>query len=118
VTTADFNQVTKQLVGALAVSEEQFADLSGRVDGLSFRLDEVNKQTRAGIAASMALGGTMVVPDSNFSFNFNAAAYRGEGGFSGSVVARVASRVYVSGGVAGSTAKGSTGGRVGVAFGL
>ena len=96
VTTADFNQVTKQMVGALAVSDQQFADLSGQVDGLSFRLDEMNHQTRAGIAASMALGGTMVVPDSNVSINFNAAAYRGEGGFSGSVVARVAPRVYLS----------------------
>ena len=58
---------------------------SGRVDGLAFQLDDMNKQTRAGIAAAMALGGTMVVPDSNISFNLNAATYRGEEGFSGSV---------------------------------
>jgi hypothetical protein len=78
----------------------------------------MNKQTRAGIAAAMALGGTMVVPDSTVSLSFNAATYRGEEGFSGSVVARVAPRIYLSGGIAGSSAKGSTGGRVGVAFGL
>jgi hypothetical protein len=66
----------------------------------------------------MALGGTMVVPDSRVSLSFNAATYRGEEGFSGSIVARVAPKIYLSGGVAGSSAKGSTGGRVGVAFGL
>jgi hypothetical protein len=60
----------------------------------------------------------MVVPDSNVSISLNAATYRGQQGFAGSVVARVAPRVYVSGGVAGSSAKGSTGGRVGIAFGL
>jgi hypothetical protein len=111
-------QITKQLVSTLAVSDAQFAELEGRVDALDFRLDEMNEGTRGGIAAAMALGGTMVVPDSNISINFNAAPYRGEQGFSGTVAARVAPRVYVSAGVAGSTAKGSTGGRVGIAFGL
>jgi hypothetical protein len=117
-TAAALNKVSSQMVSALSVSDQQFADLSGRVDTLDFRLDAMNKQTRAGIAAAMALGGTMVVPDSNVSINFNAATYRGEQGFSGSVVARVAPKIYVSGGIAASTAKGSTGGRVGVAFGL
>ena len=41
-----------------------------------------------------------------------------EQGLAGSVVAKAAPAVYFSGGVAGSTAKGSTGGRVSVAFGL
>jgi hypothetical protein len=68
--------------------------------------------------SAMALGGTMVVPDSNVSITFNAATYRGEQGFSGSAVARLAARIFLSGGIAGATAKGSTGGRVGVAFGL
>jgi hypothetical protein len=65
-----------------------------------------------------SLGGTMVVPDSAISINLNAATYRGEQGFSGTIAARVAPRIYVSAGVAGSTAKKSTGGRVGIAFGL
>jgi hypothetical protein len=100
------------------VSDQQFGALEGRVDALEFRLEEMDEDTRGGIAAAMALGGTMVVPDSSISVSFNAATYRGEQGFSGTVAARVAPRVYVSAGVAGSSAKGSTGGRVGIAFGL
>ena len=66
----------------------------------------------------MALGGTMIVPDSSVSLSFNLATYRGEQGFSGAVAVRAAPRVYVSGGVVGSTVKGSTGGRIGVAIGF
>ncbi|MXO58417.1 hypothetical protein GRI89_09865, partial [Altererythrobacter salegens] len=111
-------QITKQLISTLAVTDAQFDALEEHVDALSFRLDEMNESTRGGIAAAMALSGTMVVPDSNLSVNFNAATYRGEQGFSGTIAARVAPRVYVSAGFAGSTAKKSTGGRVGVAFGI
>jgi hypothetical protein len=64
------------------------------------------------------LGGAVIVPDSKLSLSFNLATYRGEQGFSGAVVGRVSRRVYVSAGVAGSTAKGSTGARVGISFGL
>jgi trimeric autotransporter adhesin len=60
----------------------------------------------------------MVVPDSNVTVNFNLATYRGQQGFAGGVVARVGRRVYVNAGVAGSTVRGSTGGRVGVAIGF
>src|SRR3546814_12899704 len=66
----------------------------------------------------MAMDGTMIVPDSTVSVSFNLATYRGEQGFSGAAVLRLTPRVYVSGGIAGSTVKGSTGGRVGVAFGF
>ena len=72
----------------------------------------------AGIAAAMALGGALIVPDSNISVNFNLATYRGQQGFSGALIGRIAPKIYVTGGFAGSTRKGSTGGRVGIAFGL
>ncbi|MEP2736865.1 MAG: YadA C-terminal domain-containing protein, partial [Erythrobacter sp.] len=108
-----------------AVSDAQFDALSartstleGRIDNFDFRLDDLDESTRGGIAAAMALGGTMVVPDSTFSVSFNASTYRGEQGFAGSVTARVGDKVYINGGVTGSTAKKSTGGRVGVAFGF
>ena len=65
----------------------------------------------------MALGGTLLPPDTTFSVSFNLATYRGQQGFSGAAVARVTDQVWVSGGFAGSTVKGSTGGRVGVTFG-
>jgi hypothetical protein len=63
------------------------------------------------------LGGTMIVPDSTISAAFNIATYGGQG-FSGAIVARATPRIYISGGFAGSTIKGSTGGRVGVAVGF
>jgi autotransporter adhesin len=118
VSTAQLDSVRVSMIGALAVSDAQFGALSNRVDGLEFELGQVDHRTSAGIAAAMALGGTTIVPDSNLSVSFNAAAFRGEQGYSGSIVARVAPKIYVSGGIAGSSQKKSTGARVGVAFGL
>ena len=64
----------------------------------------------------MALGGTVMPPDSRFAISFNLATYRGEQGFSAAAVARVTDRIWVSGGIAGSTVGGSAGGRGGVTF--
>lgn len=89
-----------------------------RIDVLSASSDRRFRHANGGIAAVMAMGGTMIVPDSIVSMNFNLATFRGEQGFSGAVVVRAAPRAYLSGGFAGSTVKGSTGGRVGVAFGF
>ena len=72
----------------------------------------------AGIAAAMAMGGAVIVPDSNVSLNFNLSTYRGQQGFAGSIAGRVAPKIYITAGVAGSTRKGSTGGRVGMAIGF
>ena len=71
-----------------------------------------------GIAASMALGSAMVVPDKNLSVSLNAATYGGEQGFSGMLTGRVSDSVYVSAGVAGNTGDDKVGGQVGVAFGF
>lgn len=94
------------------------SELDTRIDALAGANDRRFRHANGGIATAMALGGTMIVLDSMVSVNFNLATYRGEQGFSGAVVVRAAPRVYVSGGFAGSTVKGSTGGRVGVAFGF
>lgn len=103
---------------ALGALDNGLSQLNGRVDLLELANDRGFRRANGGIAAAMALGGTMIVPDSGVSMSFNLATYRGEQGFSGAVVVRAAPRVYVSGGFAGSTVKGSTGGRVGVAFGF
>jgi trimeric autotransporter adhesin len=50
--------------------------------------------------------------------SFNLSTYRGEQGFSGSLIGKVSEKVYISGGIAGSTVKGSTGARIGFSFGL
>ncbi len=100
--------------GAVAIGDPNVSTGVGAVTAGGVGLHEAT----GGIAASVALGGMMVVPDSNVSINFNLATYRGEQGFAGGVVARVAPKVYISGGVAGSSVSGSTGGRVGIAFGF
>ena len=108
-----------------AASDAQFNALTNRVGALevglsnvNFRLDELSDSTSGGIAAAMAFGGTMIVPDSNLSVSLNASTYQGEQGFAGTLTARVTERVYISGGIAGSTSRDTTGGRVGVAFGF
>lgn len=103
---------------AFAAIDSNLSQLDTRIDALAGVSDRRFRQANGGIATAMALSGTMIVPDSMVSVNFNLATYRGEQGFSGAVVVRAAPRVYVSGGFAGSTVKGSTGGRVGVAFGF
>ncbi|MEW4449857.1 YadA-like family protein, partial [Qipengyuania sp. JC766] len=127
-TLARSNDTGLALPGAppiAAVTDAQFdalsgrvATLEGRVDQLDFQLQELDEFTRGGIAAAMAFGGTMIVPDSNVSVSLNASTFGGEQGFSGAVSARISPRIYVSAGVAGSTADDTTGGRVGVAFGF
>jgi trimeric autotransporter adhesin len=87
--------------------DDQLATLQRRADGAD-----------GGIAAAMAMGGMMVVPNSRVTLNFNLATYRGEQGFAGGVVGRLAPRIYVNAVVAGSSQKKSAGGRVGIAFGL
>ncbi len=93
-------------------------NLDTKVVNLQQQQDLQNRQANGGIAAAMALGGAMIVPDSTVSVNFNIATYRGEQGFAGNLTFRASERVYFNGGVVGSTVRGSTGGRVGVAFGF
>ncbi|WP_373476757.1 YadA-like family protein [Sphingorhabdus sp.] len=90
-----------------------FTNINADIDGLTRRA----RQADGGIAAAMALGGTLLIPDKALSVTFNLATYRGEQGFSGALVAQVKENIWISGGVAGSTVKRSTGGRVGISFG-
>lgn len=108
-TTADIANLQK----SVADLTSEFSNINTQIEGLGQRA----RQADGGIAAAMALGGTMLLPDTSVSVSFNLATYRGEQGFSGSVVARVRENVWISGGIGGSTVKRSTGGRVGVSFG-
>jgi hypothetical protein len=103
---------------AFAAVDEQLSLVDTRIDALSEATGRGFRQANGGIAAALALGGTMIVPDSTVSMSFNLATYRGQQGFAGVVAVRAAPKVFLSGGVTGSTVKGSTGGRVGVAFGF
>lgn len=98
----------------ISTLQDQVGGLQTSVSGLRRNIQEAN----GGIAAAVALGGTMIVPDSALSMSFNLATYRGQQGFSGAVVGRLSPKVYVNAGVGGSTVRGSTAGRVGISFGL
>jgi trimeric autotransporter adhesin len=98
----------------LSTIEVLNANQQSQIDTLQSQLAGLNggfKQSNGGIAAAMALSGMMVAPDSDVSMSFNLSTYRGEQGFSAGIVGRVAPKVYISGGFAGSSVKGSTGGR-------
>lgn len=104
----------------IANLQKSVADLTGQFSTISTQIEGLGRRAReadGGIAAAMALGGTMLLPDTSVSVSFNLATYRGEQGFSGAVVAKVRENVWVSGGIGGSTVKRSTGGRVGISFG-
>uniref|UniRef100_UPI0035CAE352 YadA C-terminal domain-containing protein n=1 Tax=uncultured Sphingomonas sp. TaxID=158754 RepID=UPI0035CAE352 len=104
-----------------ATQSQQIGTLQDQVGGLQTSVNGLRRDIRAanaGIASAVALGGTMIVPDSTLSVSFNLATYRGQQGFSGAVVGRVSPKVYVNAGVGGSTVRGSTAGRVGISFGL
>ncbi len=105
------------LDGRTVALEGRTTTLEGQVADLDTTIGRGLRGANGGIAAAMALGGTMIPPGSSFAVSFNLATYRGEQGFSGSAVARVTDRVWVSGGFAGSTVRGSTGARAGVTFG-
>jgi trimeric autotransporter adhesin len=55
--------------------------------------------------------------DMNVAISFNLATYRGQQGFSGSVVARVSPHVWFNAGAATGTVRGSTGDRAGMTIG-
>lgn len=113
--------VTSDLAGNLATTSfdvSTLASVPGRLTALEGQTVLLDQQARGGIAAAIALGGTMVIPDKTVSVSFNLATYRGEQGFSGSAVVRATDQVYLSAGFAGSSVKGSTGGRVGMTFGF
>ncbi|RZM13752.1 MAG: hypothetical protein EOP67_64885 [Sphingomonas sp.] len=93
--------------------ESRATAMEGRVVQLARR----TRQATGGVAAAMALGGATLPPGANTAVTFNLATYRGEQGFAGSGIAKVTRHVYVSGGIAGSTVRRSTGGRVGVTLG-
>lgn len=97
-----------------AQQSTQIASLQAGQTALGNLVTSNNQAANAGIAAAMALGGTVMPQDAKFALSFNLATYRGQQGFSASGVVRANDHVYLQAGVAGSTVKGSTGGRVGM----
>ena len=120
VSTTQFNAMQSSMARALAVTDAQFNQLSGRVGVIEDRLDGFDlrfRKVNSGIAAAVALGGVGIVPGKAVSVSMNVSTYRGEQGFAGSIAGRVTDSVYVTAGVAGAT-NGAATGRVGMMFGF
>ena len=105
-------------VSSLLTVDSRIAGLDNRVSLLDQAVARNRRFANGGIAAAMALSGTTIVPDSDWSMSFNLATFEGQQGFSTSIVGRVTEGLYISGGITGSTVNGTTAGRVGVAFGF
>lgn len=101
-----------------ATQNTRLTSLEALVGGVGATVETNRVEANGGIAAAMAMGGAVIIPGKSVSINFNLATYRGQQGFSTSIAGQVAPSVYLTAGVAASTAKGSTGGRVGVAIGF
>lgn len=112
----DFGQLDR-LNQRVGVMEDRITAFAAQLAQTNNNMQQAERRANAGIAAAMALGGTVMPADMKVSVSFNLATFRGQQGFSGAAVARVSDHVWLSGGVAGSTQRGSTGGRVGVTFG-
>lgn len=113
--------VDAQQTAQITTLQDQVRGIQGDIAGLRQDIGGLHQDIRranAGIAAAVALGGTMVVPDSKVSVSFNLATYRGQQGYSAALVGQLAPRIYANVGVAGSTVRGSSTGRVGIAFGF
>jgi trimeric autotransporter adhesin len=108
---------TAALEALSGTAGSRLATLESSVGALDGRNELYNRQANGGIAAAMAMGGTIIPADANGAMSFNLSTYRGQQGFSGVIVQRVAPKVYFNAGIAGSTVRGSTGGRVGVTIG-
>jgi trimeric autotransporter adhesin len=91
--------------------------LENSVTALNASNELYNRQANGGIAAAMAMGGTIIPADANGAISFNLSTYRGQQGFAGVIVQRLSDKVYANVGISGSTVKKSTGGRVGVTIG-
>lgn len=97
-----------------AVNGSQLYSVQQSTALLSNQLVLGQRQANGGIAAAMAMGGTIMPSDAKLAISFNLSTYRGEQGFSTAVTAKASDHVYFNAGFAGSTVKGSTGARVGM----
>ena len=115
--------MTTDASGNLAASPlgpDTLTALDTRVARMENNLADLNRGLRrayAGTAGAIAMGGTMIPADQHLAVSFNLATFRGQQGYSGAIVARVSQNVWVNAAAAGSTQRGSTGGRVGMTFG-
>ncbi len=108
-----------EIAAIKAVEAQQNArldSLESKVSNVAHQIDLNNRQAEGGIAAAMALGGTLMPAYAKLAISFNLATYRGQQGFSATTTVKASDHVYLNAGFAGSTVGGSSGGRVDMTF--
>ena len=97
--------------------------LGNRITSLDARVTNLGTELRDKIASStataIAMGGSTILPDTNFTLSGNVGMYEGASAVALNAAGRVSEKVYVTAAVGGGLNKGGKlGGRVGVVFGF
>jgi hypothetical protein len=80
---------------------------------------ELRDKIASSAATAIAMGGSTILPDTNFTLSGNVGMYEGASAVALNAAGRVSEKVYVTAAVGGGLNKGGKlGGRVGVVFGF
>lgn len=113
---ADTAEANARIAGDAATLASAKSYTDAKVGALSLELrDRIASST----ATAIALGGTAILPDSNFTLAGNVGFYQGAQALAVNAAARIAPNVYATGAFGGGLNKhGEIGGRVGFVFGF
>ena len=81
--------------------------------------NELRDKIASSTATAIAMGGSTILPDTNFTLSGNVGMYEGASAVALNAAGRVSEKVYITAAVGGGLNKGGKlGGRVGVVFGF
>jgi hypothetical protein len=126
LTTRIGAEETARAAADTALGARITAENSARVaadNALGARITDLDNTLRDKIASStataIAMGGSTILPDTNFTLSGNVGMYEGASAVALNAAGRVSEKVYVTAAVGGGLNKGGKlGGRVGVVFGF
>jgi len=126
LTTRIAAEETARAAADTALGARITAENSARVaadNALGARITDLDATLRDKIASStataIAMGGSTILPDTNFTLSGNVGMYEGASAVALNAAGRVSEKVYVTAAVGGGLNKGGKlGGRVGVVFGF
>jgi hypothetical protein len=126
LTTRIATEETTRAAADTALGARITAENSARVaadNALGARITDLDNTLRDKIASStataIAMGGSTILPDTNFTLSGNVGMYEGASAVALNAAGRVSEKVYVTAAVGGGLNKGGKlGGRVGVVFGF
>jgi hypothetical protein len=126
LTTRIAAEETARAAADTALGARITAENSARVaadNALGARITDLDNTLRDKIASStataIAMGGSTILPDTNFTLSGNVGMYEGASAVALNAAGRVSEKVYVTAAVGGGLNKGGKlGGRVGVVFGF